>query len=399
MSVFLPADPAEVAECVTEAAARRTPVSVTGLGSKAALGRPVKNADRLDLSRLDGVTFYESGELVFSALAGTPIETIETMLAQNAQELAFEPMSFAALYGTGSGTIGGAIMANLSGPRRIKAGAARDFVLGVQAVSGRGEAFRAGGRVVKNVTGYDLSRGLAGSFGTLAVATEVTLKVLPRGETSATLILAGLDPASAVTALCAAMGAPADVSGAAHLPPYAAKTQGYSTSITALRVEGFLTSVTGRLDRLEAMLKDLAPMARLDAPASQSLWRAIRDVAPLACPCEKIIWRISVAPTSGPKIAATVAEAHEAEALFDWSGGLVWLALDPCPGAAADVIRKAVAENGGGHATLIRAPAETRGKIPVFEPQPQELAALSRRLKYAFDPYAILEPCRMWAEF
>ena len=321
------------------------------------------------------------------------------MLAQNAQELAFEPMSFAALYGTGSGTIGGAIMANLSGPRRIKAGAARDFVLGVQAVSGRGEAFRAGGRVVKNVTGYDLSRGLAGSFGTLAVATEVTLKVLPRGETSATLILAGLDPASAVTALCAAMGAPADVSGAAHLPPYAAKTQGYSTSITALRVEGFLTSVTGRLDRLEAMLKDLAPMARLDAPASQSLWRAIRDVAPLACPCEKIIWRISVAPTSGPKIAATVAEAHEAEALFDWSGGLVWLALDPCPGAAADVIRKAVAENGGGHATLIRAPAETRGKIPVFEPQPQELAALSRRLKYAFDPYAILEPCRMWAEF
>ncbi len=219
MSPFLPAEPAEVAECVAEAAARRTPLSIIGLGSKTALGRPVKNAGRLDLSRLDGVTFYESGELVFSALAGTPIETIETMLAKNAQELAFEPMSFAALYGTGSGTIGGAIMANLSGPRRIKAGAARDFVLGVKAVSGRGEAFKAGGRVVKNVTGYDLSRGLAGSFGTLAVATEVTLKVLPRGETSATLILTGLDPAPAVKALCAAMGAPADVSGAAHLPP------------------------------------------------------------------------------------------------------------------------------------------------------------------------------------
>ena len=163
---------------------------------------------------------------------------------------------------TGNGTIGGTIMANLSGPRRIKAGAARDFVLGVKAVSGRGEAFKAGGRVVKNVTGYDLSRGLAGSFGTLAIATEVTLKVLPRGETSATLILTGLDPAPAVTALCAAMGAPIDVSGAAHLPPFAAKTQGYSTSITALRLEGFAPSVAGRLDRLEAMLKDLAPMAR-----------------------------------------------------------------------------------------------------------------------------------------
>jgi glycolate oxidase FAD binding subunit len=227
----------------------------------------------------------------------------------------------------------------------------------------------------------------------------VTLKVLPRAETSATLILTGLDPAQAVKVLCAAMGAPADVSGAAHLPPYAAKTQGYSTSITALRLEGFAPSVAGRLDRLEAMLKDLAPIARLDAPDSQKLWRAIRDVAPLATPREKIIWKISVAPTAGPKIAEAVARAHDAKALFDWSGGLVWLALDPCPGAAAGVIRQAVAENGGGHATLIRAPAETRGGIPVFEPQPQGLAALSRRLKDAFDPYAILEPRRMWAEF
>jgi glycolate oxidase FAD binding subunit len=399
MSYFLPAGPAEVTECVADAAAKRVALSVTGLGSKAALGRPTKNAGRLDLSRLNGVTFYESDELVFSALGGTPIETIETMLAKNAQELAFEPMSFAALYGTGSGTIGGSIMANLSGPRRIKAGAARDFVLGIKAVSGRGEAFKAGGRVVENVTGYDLSRGLAGSFGTLAVAIDVTLKVVPRGETSATLILAGLDPAPAVKALCAAMGAPADVSGAAHLPPYAAKTQGFATSITALRLEGFAPSVAGRLDHLEAMLEDLAPMARLDAPASQRLWRAIRDVEPLAYPRGKIIWKISVAPTSGPKVAEAITRAHDAKTLFDWSGGLVWLALDPCPGAAADVVRKAVAENGGGHATLIRGPAETRATIAVFEPQPQELAALSRRLKAAFDPYAILEPRRMWAEF
>src|SRR3984893_12597919 len=399
MSCFLPAEPAEVAECVTEAAAKRTPLSITGLGSKTALGRPMKTAGRLDLSRLHGVPFYESGELVFSALAGTPIETIATMLAENEQELAFEPMSFAALYGTGSGTIGGAIMANLSGPRRVKAGAAPDFVLGGEAVAGRGEVFEAGGRIVKNVTGYDLWRGLAGSFGTLAIATEVTLKVVPRGETSATLILTGLDPAPAVQALCAAMGAPADVSGAAHLPPYAAKTQGVSTSITASRLGAFAPSDAGRLDQLEAMLKDLAPMARLDAPASQTLWRAIRDVAPLAYPREKIIWKISVAPTAGPKVAETIARAHDAKTLFDWSGGLVWLALHPCPRAAAGALRQAGWENGGGHATLIRAPAETRATIPVFEPQPQGLAALSRRLKAAFDPYAILEPCRMWAEF
>jgi glycolate oxidase FAD binding subunit len=399
MSVFLLADPAEVAAAVAEAAAARTPLSITGLASKTALGRPVKNAGRLDLSRLTGVTLYEPEELVFSALAGTPIGDIAALLAQNAQELPFEPLSFSALYGTGAGTLGGCLMTNFSGPRRIKAGAVRDFVLGIKAVSGRGEIFKAGGRVVKNVTGYDLPRGLAGSFGTLAVATEITLKVLPRAETSATLFLENLDPAEAVEALCAAMGAPVDVSGAAHLPPFAAKTQGFATAIMALRIEGFAPSVAERLDRLEIMLKPFGAAGRLAEPESQTLWRAIRDVTPLACQSEKIIWKISVAPSNGPKVAEAIARAYDTEALFDWSGGLVWLSLDPCADAAAPLIRQAVAHHGGGHATLVRAPRETRVSVPVFEPQPPALAALSRRLKDAFDPYGILEPRRMWAEF
>jgi glycolate oxidase FAD binding subunit len=404
MSPFLPADPAEVAAAVNESAAARMPLSITGLASKAGLGRPVKSARRLDLSRLEGVTCYEPAELVVSALAGTPVETIEAMLAASAQELPFEPMSFAALYGTGSGTLGGAIMANVSGPRRIKAGAARDFVLGIKAVSGRGEVFKAGGRVVKNVTGYDLPRGLAGSFGTLAVATEITLKVQPRAETSATLILENLDPARAADALCAAMGAPVDVSGAAHLPAAAAKTQGFATAITALRLEGFAPSVASRLERLESLLKPFAPAGRLDAPASQNLWRAIRDVAPFTAQQDAILWKISVAPTAGPKVAEAVARVTNIKTLFDWSGGLVWLALDPCEDApcedaAAALIRRAIAQYGGGHATLVRAPAGLRAVVPVFEPQPASLAALSRRLKDAFDPYGILEPCRMWADF
>jgi glycolate oxidase FAD binding subunit len=400
VSDLFPADPAEVAAAVAGAAADRAPLSVVGLGSKAALGRPVKSECRLSLSRLNGVTLYEPEELVLSALAGTPVETIEALLAENGQELAFEPISCEALYGTGRGTIGGAIMTNLSGPRRIKAGAARDFVLGIRAVNGRGEAFKAGGRVVKNVTGYDLARGLAGSFGTLAVATELTLKVLPRAETSATLILTGLDPGPGVGLLCAAMGAPADVSGAAHLPPCAAKAQGFPSSVTALRLEGFAPSVAGRLLMLEELFKGRAPMARLDAAASESLWRAIRDVAPLAGPREKTIWKISVAPTAGPEVAEAVLRAHpDTQAMFDWSGGLVWLALDPCPGAAADAIRAAIAQYGGGHAALIRAPEEIRAEIPVFEPQTEAVAALSRRLKDAFDPFGILEPRRMWADF
>lgn len=402
MSPLVPADPAEVAAAVTLAAASKTPLAITGLGSKAALGRPANALRSLDLSALTGVIFYEPEELVLSALAATPIDQIEALLGAQGQEFAFEPMSFAALYGTGSGTLGGCLMTNLSGPRRIKAGAARDHVLGVKAVSGRGEAFKAGGRVVKNVTGYDLPRGLAGSFGTLAVATEITIKVLPRAETVATLILPSLDPANAIAALCAAIGAPVDVSGAAHLPALAAKRQGFPTAVTALRLEGFAPSVNERFERLAASLKPFAAAERLDAADSQNLWRAIRDVAPLANPPENLIWKVSVAPTAGPKIADAAAKAFPCDALFDWSGGLVWLALEPSPDLGADagasVLRGAIAQNGGGHATLVRAPAELRARIDVFEPQPDALAALSRRLKAAFDPRGILEPGRLFTE-
>ncbi len=403
MSPLVPADPAEVAAAVTLAAASKTPLAVTGLASKAALGRPGKPKRCLDLSALSGVIFYEPEELVLSALAATPVEAIAALLAENGQELAFEPMSFDALLGAGSGTLGGCLMTNLSGPRRIKAGAARDHVLGVKAVSGRGEPFKAGGRVVKNVTGYDLPRGLAGSFGTLAVATEITMKVLPRAETRATLVLAGLDSAKAIAALCAAMGAPVDVSGAAHLPAAAARRQGFPSAVTALRLEGFAASVNARFDQLAASLKPFGAAERLDAAGSENLWRAIRDAAPLAAPSENLIWKISVAPMAGPKIAEAAARAFPCEALFDWSGGLVWLALaasaDLGSDAGAGVIRRAIAANGGGHATLVRAPAEFRARIDVFEPQPAALAALSRRLKAAFDPHGILEPGRLFAEF
>lgn len=398
MSVSTPADPAEAAAIVTEAGRNRTALTIRGHGSKGLLGRPVEAGRVLDLSKLTGVTFYEPEDLVLSTLAGTPIADIEALLERHGQELAFEPMSFGSLYGTGPGTIGGVFMTNLSGPRRIKAGAARDFVLGLEAVSGRGEAFKAGGRVVKNVTGYDLSRGLAGSFGTMAVATSITLKVLPRSETSVTLILPGLEPNRAVAALCAAMGAPVDVSGAAHLPLPAANRQGFATTVTALRLEGFAPSVAARFEQLAGHLKSFGAAERLDDTRSRLLWRAIRDVVPLAEPYENYIWKISAAPKAGSRIVEAISVTHPCEVLFDWSGGLVWLALPPCADAGAPDIRDAVRQNGGGHATLVRAPADIRTRIPVFEPQPAPLTALSRRLEAQFDPFGILEPGRLWPE-
>src|SRR5687767_3416806 len=217
---FKPANADEVRDVVAWAAAEERPLEIIGHGSKRGVGRPVQAEHTLDLSGLAGITLYEPEELVLSACAGTPLREIELLLKQRGQMLAFEPMDFGPLFGRarGRGTIGGVLAANASGPRRLKAGAARDHVLGIHAVSGRGEAFKSGGRVVKNVTGYDLSKGLAGSWGTLAVVTDVTFKVLPRPEAVATLVIAGLDDARAVTTLCEAMGTPWEISGAAHLP-------------------------------------------------------------------------------------------------------------------------------------------------------------------------------------
>jgi glycolate oxidase FAD binding subunit len=395
---FLPQTRAEVAAFVAEAAESRTPLSIEGNGSKRGLGRPVEAVNCLDLSRISGISFYEPGDLVLCAQAGTPIDEIDALLAAQGQELAFEPMSGTALYGTGAGTIGGAYMTNLSGPRRIKAGALRDFVLGVEAVSGRGEIFKAGGRVVKNVTGYDLARGLSGSFGTLVVATSVTLKVLPRAETAVTLLVETAEPERGIAALCNAMGLPVDVSGAAYLPGPQARRLGFPKPVAALRLEGFESAVAARLDRLA---RDLAPFGaseKLERQASLDLWRAIRDVTPLAEPREHLVWKISVAPQAGPGVGETLARQHSCEMLYDWSGGLIWLAMEPSPGAGAKAVREAVARAGGGHATLFRAPPQTRSEIAVFEPPSRGLAALSNRLKAQFDPLELLEPGRLWAE-
>ncbi len=390
-----PSSTADVQAAVAEAVAARAPLVLRGHGSKAGIGRPDGNEKPLFLAGLTGVTLYEPEELVLSARAGTPIAEIEALLDARGQELAFEPMSFHALAGTGQGTLGGAMMTNQSGPRRIKMGAARDHVLGVEAVSGRAEIFKAGGRVVKNVTGYDLAKGLCGSWGTLAVATEVTVKVLPKAETAATLMLLGLPSARAVAALSAALGSPADVSGAAHLPLDAAARAGLPGPATLMRLEGFEPSVAARFERLAVLLAPFGAAERLAGEASAALWRAVRDAAPIAEPAARAIWRISVAPTAGPTVAATVAAGREAEAFYDWGGGLVWLATDPVDDGGAALIRGAVAAAGGGHATLVRGPAALRETIPVFQPQPAALAALGRRLKAEFDPYAILNPARM----
>jgi glycolate oxidase FAD binding subunit len=393
--VLKPRDAKEVEAAVQWALADGKALEVVGGGTKRAIGRAAQWDLSLDLSGLSGVTLYEPEELVLSAKAGTPLAEIETLLAAHNQELAFEPMDYGPLLGSsGGGTIGGALAGNLSGPRRIKAGAARDHFLGFTAVSGRAETFKSGGRVVKNVTGYDLCKVLAGSWGTLAVMTDVTVKVLPRAETEQTVLVLGLDDAAAVKAMSAAMGSSNDVSGAAHLPAVVASHLGAAggKAATALRLEGVAPSVAHRRNALEALLRPFGAIATLDDAASKPFWTAVRDVMAFAG-AERVVWRISTAPARGHEIGSAMGEGT---CYYDWAGGLVWLALPPSDDAGAARVRRATAAVGG-HATLIRAPAAVRAAVPVFAPQDEGVAALTRRIKESFDPKGVLNAGRMYA--
>jgi glycolate oxidase FAD binding subunit len=394
-----PRDEKDVEEVVRWALAEGKTLEVRGHGSKRALGRPSQTDLTLDLSGLAGVTLYEPEELVLSARAGTALAEIEALVAGRGQQLAFEPMDYGPIFGRqrGEGTIGGALAANLSGPRRLKAGAARDHFLGVSAVSGRGEIFKSGGRVVKNVTGYDLCKLLAGSFGTLAAMTHVTIKTLPRPETEETVLIHGLEDEAGIQAMSAAMNSSADISGAAHLPHRVAdRVLGVSSSVTALRIEGVLPSVLHRKQILETLFSTRS-LSVLSEEQSRAFWLDIRDAMPFASPAdERVLWRISTAPSQGAAMAAAIAKKNEAEVFYDWAGGLIWAALPPVHDAGAAGVRAAVAA-AGGHATLVRAPAALRASVGVFQPQEPVLAALSKRVKESFDPQGVLNPGRMWA--
>src|SRR4051812_16863151 len=390
-----PRDGKDVEAAVQWALAEGKTLEVMGQGSKRAIGRAAQWDLSLDLSDLSGVTLYEPEELILSAKAGTPIAEIETLLAANNQELAFEPIDYGPVFGraAGRGTIGGTLGANLSGPRRIKAGAARDHFLGVTAGSGRGETLKSGGGVGKNVTGHDLCKMLAGSYGTLAVMTDVTVKVLPRAETEQTVLVLGLDDANAIRAMSAAMNSSNDVSGAAHCPATtSASIQAEATqALTLLRLEGVAPSVAHRRRALEALLKPFGEITLLEEGASRDAWRVMRNVMPFTGGA-RALWRISVAPSHGHEVAAAIGEGTEY--FYDWAGGLIWAAL-PAEGDGGAARMRAALK--GGHATLIRAPAAIRAAVPVFEPQDAALAALTKRVKESFDPKGVLGPGRMYA--
>jgi glycolate oxidase FAD binding subunit len=405
MTRLSPADLTELRDQIAGALAAEEPVELVAGGSKRELGRPVQAAHILDLAHLSGIRDYQPSELVLTAGAGTPLGEIEPALEEAGQMLAFEPPDWRALLGSGGQdgagpTLGGVLACNLSGPRRVKAGAARDHFLGFRAVSGRGEIFKAGGKVIKNVTGFDLPKLMAGSYGTLAALEEVTVKVLPRPELVATLLFTNLEPAAAGYLMGAALGSPHDISGAAYLPagaamPFALPGGG---GTVGLRIEGPAPSVEFGCDNLTREHGSSAAAEIVTSSEAIAFWRAIGEAAPLAGLPGRAIWRISVAPARGAELGQAISRALDAVWFLDWGGGLLWLAVPDGTDAGAEAIRTAIRGpdgRGTGHATLVKGSPALRGSIAVFEPQPAPLAALSRRVKDAFDPAHILNPGRL----
>jgi glycolate oxidase FAD binding subunit len=397
MTRFVPTSIDELREAIGMALAAEEPVELVAGGTKRGLGRPLQTPHIVDLNRFSGIREYAQSELVLTAGAATPLTAIDRALAAAGQMLAFEPPDWRGLLGAvhGSQTLGGVIACNLSGPRRIKSGAARDHFLGFTAVSGRAETFKAGGKVVKNVTGYDLPKLMAGSYGTLAVLAEVTVKVLPRPETAATVLVCGVEPEASVQLMSAALGSPHDVSGAAYLPATTPRPAllPAATGVVALRVEGPEPSVAFRRTALLSEFAGGGETGALGDADTAALWRDIGNVAALAPLTDRAVWRLSVAPGRGAEVAREIARAVDAVWFLDWGGGLVWLAVIEPGDAGASVVRAAV--GGAGHATLVRGSPGLRTAVPVFEPQPGALAALSRRVKEGFDPRHILNPGRM----
>ena len=374
--------PSSIGELAEIVATATGPFEIVGTATKRGLGRPVQAAKTLDMSGFSDVIIYEPEELILDVGAGARLSDIETLIGSKGQQLAFEPPDYSALLGSAhSGTVGGLIACNLSGPRRIKAGAARDHILGIHGVTGAGDIFKAGARVVKNVTGYDMPKLLTGSYGTLAALTSVILKVLPAPETEETVVLTGLDDAQAVAAMSLAMQSACEVAGAAFVPG----------ETTYLRLEGIAPSVAYRRDQLAKALG--RPIEVLAAKSSATTWKAIRDASLFAGRPDHPLWRLSVTPSDAPRIIHELRTSLDLRYLFDWAGGLVWIEVPPSHDASASHIRATL---GSGHATLIRAPETVRAAVEVFQPQAKPLADLSGRVKHAFDPRRLFNPGRMY---
>ncbi|MGY5808947.1 FAD-binding protein [Rhizobium sp. LEGMi198b] len=390
---FSPSSEREAAELIRTRCESRKPIRILGANTRSAVD--LSNGDVLDTAELKGIVDYDPSEMVMTAKAGTPMAEIEAALASNKQHLAFEPVDLRPVLGTkGEPTIGGAMATNSSGPARFINGAARDHLLGLRFVNGAGEIVNAGGRVMKNVTGLDLPKLLAGSRGDLGFITEVTFKVLPRPQISSTVIVSCNDDARAAKVMAAALRLPVSVSGAAHVPADLENRALIGAlpeeGAVLLRLEGLAPSVAERVRKLSAAMASFGPISSVEGDASVSIWHAIRNALPFSRERGKTLWRVSLTPMSAHRFVAAVGRDAAISTFYDWQGGLVWLeTAGPLDG---QTVHCEIQRAGGGHAVLIRATADAVRQPASLSPA---LQALSTRIKAALDPQTIFSPTFM----
>lgn len=377
-TILRPTDVDDLTALVSQCAADGHHLEARAGGSKRHIGCPGRKRLVADLSSFTGIVDYEPSELVLTVRPATPLVEVEALLAQQGQMLAFEPWDHGAIHGSsGAATIGGVIAAGVAGPRRVSAGGARDHLLGFSAISGRGELFKAGGKVVKNVTGYDVSKLIAGSWGQLAIMTELSLKILPSPRHAVSAVLEGLTPCAAIAAMAKALGSPATPAAVAHIPA--------TPNRTVFRLEGFYESVMQRLVGLKEALAPFGRLWLLDEIEAAGFWSTVRLSSSLA-DCETL-WRIHVPPSRAASLAGEL-ERSDAKWLFDWGGALV------CAGAPANADIRGIAARCSGHAMLLQAPIKTRERVPARLTVSEAVTALTARIKRGFDPRQILDPLR-----
>lgn len=366
--MLIPRDTSDLAEIVAGAAASGKRLELCGGATRASFGAP-RDAEQVSMRGLAGVVDYDPAELVLTVLPGTPLAEIETLVAGEGQMLAFEP------WGHDGATIGGTVAAGVAGSRRVTAGSARDHLLGLKAISGRGTEFVAGAKVVKNVTGYDLPKLMAGSWGRLGAMTELTLKVLPRPRETVTMVARGLTVEAAHAAMACALGSNADVSAAAHL----------QSGEILLRVAGFAPSVVARCLALPSLLAGHCRVERLSPDEAAPMWQQ----AMTGCDLDGAVrWKVHLPPRHAVELVRKV-DLLGARWAMDWGGGLVWVAVDHTD----DCVRREAAALGG-QAALIVAPDDMRARIPAMHPRATGVAMLEDRVRRAFDPCGVFATSR-----
>lgn len=401
--ILRPLHEEQLRDIIKEAYKNRIPLDLRGYGSKQELGRPGHADLAIAMDRMRSITHYRPDEMIISALAGTPLSFIEHRLYHENQELAFEPVDFGPALGkvAGQTSIGAVFAMNMSGSRRIRAGAARDHLIGVRGLNGKGDMINSGGKVLKNVAGMDMAKILCGSWGTLALFTEVTMRVVPKAEESRTLFIEGLDESLGVSALTASINSPHEVTGTLHLQPgfvsrlSSDELNNSDKSLTVIRLEGFSSAVKYHAAQLKKELAPFGDIYEFDDTRSRNFWEEIRTFKYLES-SDDPVWRLSVAPSDGPVVIHHLKRDMDCIAAFDWSGGLIWLEVSHSSDANAADIRRAIAKTGG-HATLIRAGEETRRTVEVFQPLEPGQEELASQIKNVFDPHQIFNPGRMYA--